>query len=40
MDAALNSLVIEAFERDYSLPSTFKLFNMSIVEGKEIKPIT
>ena len=35
MDAALNSLVVETFERENSLPLYFKLFNKLNVEGWE-----
>ena len=35
MDAALNSLVVETFERENSLPLSFKLFNKLNMEGRE-----
>ena len=35
MDAALNSLVVEMFERENTLPLSFKLFNKLNMEGRE-----
>ena len=40
MDAALNSLVVETFERENSLPSSFQLYNELNVKERENNPTT
>ncbi len=40
MDAALNSLVVETFERENSLPPPFKLYNKLNMEERDKQSTT